>query len=232
MLIQYANILGSLLLFIIGAYLISQDFRSPFQTWTIDNPANAWSSVLYALPIAPVPVKIPLVILSIVSFGHWSNPIVAIDFLDITSIYWIITIVSTYILPNAKHNNIAIIVVDGCFIIYIATVISLGYENIFLDYYKTNLTPISSIILITNTLHTSIYYGHRRLYLLGNSMIVVGFGLKLLTMYGHENWGTSLFHASTAGGIAILLSPRLMTMEPPPNKPENMLITLENTATV
>lgn len=233
---KYNDSIASFLIFILGAYLVSQDFRSPFQPWTISSPANAWSSALYAFPIAPLPIKIPLMILSIVSFGLWSNQSVAINFVDVTSIYWVIILVSTGILPAARHRNLALMSINGLFTTFITTTLCLGYDDTILNYYHSNLVPITGTIMVISTINTAAYYGHIRVYLLGAGMIVTGFGFKLLTIYYGQDWGTCLFHTSTAGGIAVLLSPRLtaaMALSAEPiKKRDDMFVALENTAMV
>lgn len=230
----YNDTLGSLIIFILGAYLISQDFRSPFQRWIVSSPANAWSSALYALPIAPLQIKVPLLVLSIVSFGLWSNQTVAINFVDVTSIYWVIILVSTSILPAAKHRNLALMSINGLFSTFITTTLCLGYEDTVLDYYRANLVPLTGTIMVVSTINTTAYYGHVRVYLLGAGMIVTGFGFKLLTIYCGQEWGTCIFHTSTAGGIAVLLSPKLaMALSAESTKKrDDMFVALENTSIV
>ena len=102
--------------------------------------------------------------------------------------------------------------------------------------YQENLVPITGTIMVISTINTSAYYGHVRVYLLGAGMIVTGFGFKLLTIYAGQYWGTCLFHTSTAGGIAVLLSPRLsaaMALSTQPSKKrDDMFVALENAAIV
>ena len=233
---QYENVIWSFLTFILGAYLISQNFNSPLERWTISSPANAWSSALYAFPVAPLPIKIPLLVLSIVSFGLWSNENTAINFVDVTSIFWVIILVSTSILPAAKHRNLVLMSVNGLFVSFITTTLCLGHEGTILNYYQANLVPITGTIMVISTINTAAYYGHVRVYLLGAGMIVTGFGFKLLTIYAGQYWGTCLFHTSTAGGIAVLLSPRLsaaMALSTQPSKKrDDMFVALENAAIV
>jgi hypothetical protein len=226
----YKNAVGSFLTFILGAYLISQDFRSPFLPWIIESPANAWSSALYAIPDAPLPIKVPLLVLSIVSFGLWSNQTIAINFIDVTSIYWVIVLVSASILPAAKHKTLALASINGIFSTFITTTLCLGHEGQILDYYHDNLIPITGTIMVISTINTAAYYGHVRVYWVGAGMIITGFGLKLLAIYCGQYWGTCLFHTSTAGGIAILLSPRLLLE--PQKKRDDMFVAFENAAIV
>jgi len=231
---QYKNAVGSFLTFILGAYLISQDFRSPFQPWIISSPANAWSSALYAFPVAPLQVKIPLLVLSIASFGLWSNQTFSVNFVDVTSIYWIIMLVSTNILPDAKHKTLALASINGLVSTFITTTLCLGREHAIIEYYHDNLIPITGTIMVISTINTAAYYGHVRVYWLGAGMIITGFGLKLLAIYCEQHWGTCLFHMSTAGGIAVLLSPRLtasLSYESS-KKRDDMFVALENAAIV
>lgn len=231
---QYKNAVGSFLTFILGAYLISQDFRSPFERWTISSPANAWSSALYAFPVAPLHIKIPLLVLSIASFGLWSNQTFSVNFVDVTSIYWIIMLVSTSILPEAKHKTLALMSINGLVVTFITTTLCLGREHTIIEYYHDNLIPITGTIMVISTINTAAYYGHVRVYWFGAGMIITGFGLKLLAIYCGQHWGTCLFHISTAGGIAILLSPRLpaaLSYESS-KKRDDMFVALENAAVV
>ena len=203
------NIIGSCLIFIIGAYLVSQNFNLPYQTWTIQNPANAWSSALYAFPIAPLSVKVPLLSLSIVSFGLWSNANTAVNFVDVTIIFWVILIVSVHMLPGAKHKNLVIYCIDGAFSATIFATLYLGYEGVVLNYYQHNIVPITGMIMGISMANSASYYGHVRIYLVGTGLFVIGFGCKLLTIYYGQYWGTCVFHATTAAGIAVLISERL-----------------------
>ena len=231
---RYNDAIGSFIAFILGAYLISQDFRSPFQPWLISSPANAWSSALYAFPVAPLPVKIPLLVLSIASFGLWSNQTFSVNFVDVTSIYWIIMLVSTNILPEAKNKTLALASINGLVGSFITTTLCLGREHVIIEYYHDNLIPITGTIMVISTINTAAYYGHVRVYWLGAGMIITGFGLKLLAIYCGQHWGTCLFHISTAGGIAVLLSPRLpaaLSYESS-KKRDDMFIALENAAIV
>jgi hypothetical protein len=88
--------------------------------------------------------------------------------------------------------------------------------------------------MLISTINTGAYYGHVRVYLLGAGMIVTGFGFKLLTIYGGQYWGTCIFHMNTAGGIAVLLSPKLtMALSTESSKKrDDMFVALENTAIV
>ena len=74
----------SIVVFFCGSYLVSQDFRSPIDLWIVKNPANAWSSLCYALPITTLEVKVPLLTLSVASFALWSNETIMINFIDDT----------------------------------------------------------------------------------------------------------------------------------------------------
>ena len=80
------RMVGSLLFFIIGSYLITYQVFSDKPYIFITSPANAISSVSYAIVDAPLPVKIPMMVLSIASYSLWSNSITTINFVDVTSI--------------------------------------------------------------------------------------------------------------------------------------------------
>ena len=220
----------SVLIFIIGSFLISQDFRNPTHSWTIQYPANAWSSALYALPNAPISIKVPLLTLSIASFGLWSNQSTAINFVDVTSIFWVIVVVAIYILPGAAHKHRTIMVLNSAFISAMSTTLYLGHEGTVLTYYHNNIVPITGTIMVLCTVNTASYYGHVRVYMLGSGLIVVGFGFKLITIYMDKYWGTCIFHTTTAAGIAVLLSPKLAAHSDPKN-PQFFSI-MENRAVV
>jgi hypothetical protein len=198
-----------LFVFIIGSYLLSQDFRNPTHSWTIQYPANAWSSALYALPNAPISIKVPLLTLSIASFGLWANQTTAINFVDVTSIFWVIIVVAIYILPGAAHKHKTIMFLNSAFLSAMFTTLYLGHDAAVLEYYHNNIVPITATIMVLSTANTMSYYGTFRVYMLGSGLIVVGFGFKLITIYMGKYWGTCIFHTTTAAGIAVLLSPKM-----------------------
>jgi len=172
--------------------------------WAIQNQANAWSSVCYALPLAPLSTKAPLVILSVASFGLWANPTDIINFIDVTCIFWVIVVVSLSLLPDAQNKWFVIYFVDMGFVLYMSLAIYYDYSNTALEYYRMNLIPITGTIMVINTFVLGSYYIRYKYFLLGTLMILVGFIFKLNTIYYEFYWGTSIFHTLSAGGIAVL----------------------------
>ncbi|MFY7731594.1 MAG: hypothetical protein ACOVRN_18890 [Flavobacterium sp.] len=193
----------SLVVSIIGGYIASQPGKNG--AWLIDNPANSWSSVCYALPDAPLSIKGPLMTLSIVSFGLWANSTTIINFIDVTCIYWVIIIISLSILPGAKNKLYMIYAIDTVFILYISTAIYLDYSGEIVKYYHLNLVPITGTIMVLNMVTLGSYYARNKVFIVGSGLMVVGFACKLGTIYLGHYWGTSIFHTLTAIGIAVLL---------------------------
>ena len=193
----------SLIVSIIGGYIASRPTSNGI--WIINNPANSWSSVCYALPDAPFSIKGPLVTLSIVSFGLWANSSHIINFIDVTCIFWVIIVVSLSILPKADNKWYIIYVVDTAFVVYILTAIYLDYVNALLYYYSVNLVPITGTIMLLNMGTLGSYYIKNKAFMIGSGLMVVGFACKIGTIYLGYYWGTSIFHILTAVGIAVLL---------------------------
>jgi hypothetical protein len=193
----------SLIVSIIGGYIASQPASNG--AWIVNNPANSWTSICYALPDAPLSIKGPLVTLSVVSFGLWANSNPIINFIDVTCIFWIIIIVSLSILPKAENKWYMIYAVDTMFVIYISTAIYLGHADTIVQYYRFNLVPITGTIMVLNMVTLGSYYARNKVFMVGSLLMVVGFTCKLETIYLEYYWGTSIFHTLTAIGIAILL---------------------------
>ncbi len=193
----------SLIVSIIGGYIASQPASNG--AWIVNNPANSWTSICYALPDAPLSIKGPLVTLSVVSFGLWANSNPIINFIDVTCIFWVIIIVSLSILPKAENKWYMIYAVDTMFVIYISTAIYLGHADTIVQYYRFNLVPITGTIMVLNMVTLGSYYARNKVFMVGSLLMVVGFTCKLETIYLEYYWGTSIFHTLTAIGIAILL---------------------------
>lgn len=200
----------SLIICIIGSYFAS---RPDDGVWYIQNPANSWSSICYAIPDAPISIKVPLLTLSIISFGTWANPIPTLQFIDVTCIMWIIIIVSLSILPKADNKWYMIYVVDSVFIVYISTITYFDLAIAVVDYYNLNLVPIIGTIMILNMGTLTSYYARHKIFILSSILMVIGFSSKLGNIYLDNYWGTCVFHICTAIGIAILLS--IDIKEPP-----------------
>jgi hypothetical protein len=173
---------------------------------------------------------VPLLTLSIASFGLWSNQSTAINFVDVTSIFWVIVVVAIYILPGAAHKHKTIACINCAIITAMSMTLYLGHEGTVLTYYHNNIVPITGTIMVLCTANTVSYYGHMRVYMLGSGLIVVGFGFKLITIYMDKYWGTCIFHTTTAVGIAVLLNPKMLVNSEPKN-PQFFSI-MENRAVV
>lgn len=198
----FKNLIVSVLVFLSGSYLISQNLRPITEPWTIVSPANAWSSLSYALPIAPLEVKIPLVTLSIISFGLWSNQNMIINFVDVTCIYWVITVIPASLIPQ-KH--VLIKATNSLFVSFILLTISFGECARVLDFYHLYLIEITASFLFVSAIVLGYYYRKRKHFWIGSFFILSGFAYKLCLIFLNQYWGTCAFHVSTAIGIAILL---------------------------
>ena len=145
---------------LLGAYLTSQ----PIQYWTISNPANAWSSLIYAFPVAPLYVKVPLYILSIASFSLWANGNAYNQFIDVTSILWIPIITAIYMHPKLPHKPIIVVIVNSAFIAFIGVSIYTGYLYSVLHWYSRNIVPAVGTITVLSYLVVVPYYYRVRKY--------------------------------------------------------------------
>ena len=201
------NLFYSFSVFIIGSYLISHEIWPITWSWIIEHPANAWSSMCYAFPIAPLSIKIPLLTLSIASFGLWSNQIHEriINFVDVTCVLWVIVVVSLSVLPRSRYKWKVIYIVDACFVIYMALAIAHNDYEYLLTYYDENLVPVVGIILTISTAMVGSFYMTHTYFLVGGGAIMTGFACKIVTIYYGHYWGTSVFHTLTALGIACVL---------------------------
>lgn len=193
----------SVITFLCGSYLISQDFSNPItRQWIIKSPINAWSSLFYALPIAPIEVKFPLLTLSIASFSHWANSTVSISFIDVTSIFWVIIIIPTYLLLKKR---ILTDIINVLFILYISFAVIFKYDDNILNFYSNNLIAITGTILSTSVGFLAIHFYKTKEFMIGTPIVLFGFGCKLCTIYLDQYWGTSVFHTASAIGIACFL---------------------------
>ncbi len=188
-----------------GSFLLSQrNNYSSFGHWTISSPANAWSSICYALPIVPPSIKFPLMTLSIFSFSLWSTETVAINFVDVTCIYWVIVVVSLSALPSTIYKWPVIYLINVCFSFFLGLSVYYDLDDMVLTFYHGNLLPITGIILMFSAAMLSSYYLFNITFIIGSSLIMLGFGCKLLTIVNGIYAGTAMFHTLTALGIAVL----------------------------
>ena len=171
----------------------------------IQNQANAWSSVCYALVTAPPLVRIPLFILAVVSFCLWSNSTPLVNFIDVSCIYWVIIAVTVQMLPNAQHNRIVLIFLDTWFILVLLTMTFLNRSTEILNYYQDNLVSITGIIYSLCGIIICSFYMTNQTFIIGIGCISIGFICKLLTIFQGQYWGTAIFHTMSAVGIQILL---------------------------
>ena len=168
--------------------------------------ANAWSSFGYALVEAPLLVRFPLCVLSIASFNLWSFPNTIVNFIDVTSIFWVILAVTIYISPQAKHSKMVLTIVNICFALFIVIIISTSLTHNVLEYYENNLIIITGLIYALCGINMASYYITNNTFLVGLLCITVGFTCKLMTIYENQYWGTSVFHLLTALSIEKLLT--------------------------
>ena len=196
------NLIVSVLVFLSGSYLISQNLHPITEPWTIVSPANAWSSLCYALPIAPMEVKIPLVTLSIISFGLWSNENTIIDFVDVTCIFWVITVLPASLIPQ---KNVLTKATNSLFVSFILLTVSFGGSDTVLNFYHLYLLEITASFLSVSAIALGYYYRKRKHFWIGSFFVISGFGYKLCLIFLNQYWGTCAFHISTAIGISVLL---------------------------
>jgi len=196
------NLIVSAIVFLSGSYLISQNLHPITEPWTIQYPANAWSSLSYALPIAPFEVKTPLVTLSIVSFGLWANQNTILNFVDVTCIYWVITVIPASLIPQKR---VLIKATNSLFVSFILLTLSFGGSATVLNFYHSNLIAITASFLFVSAIVLGSYYRKRKHFWIGSFFILSGFGYKLCLIFFNQYWGTCAFHVSTAIGISILL---------------------------
>lgn len=196
------NLFVSVVVFLSGSYLISQNLQPITKPWTIVSPANAWSSLSYALPIAPLEVKVPLVTLSIISFGLWATQNTIMNFVDVTCIYWVITIIPASLVPQKQILTKA---TNSLFLSFILLTVSFGGSGTVLDFYHSNIMAITASFLFVSAIVLGYYYRKRKHYWVGSFFILSGFGYKLCLIFLNQYWGTCAFHISTAIGISVLL---------------------------
>jgi len=175
--------------------------KSPF----IEHQSNAWSSVCYALIAAPPLVRIPLFVLSVVSFCLWAYSTPLVNFIDVSCIYWSIIAVTIQMLPNAPHHRIVLIFLDTAFIIVLLTMSFLHHSTEILQYYHANLVEITGIIYSLCGIVSCSFYMTNKTFMTGIGCISFGFICKILTIFQGQYWGTAIFHTMSAAGIQILL---------------------------
>ena len=171
----------------------------------IQNQANAWSSVCYALVAAPPLVRIPLFVLSVMSFCLWAHSTTLNNYVDVSCIYWVIIAVTIHMLPSAPHNRVVMIFLDTAFILALLTMSFLHHSTDILNYYHSNLVPITGIIYSLCGIVICAFYMTNKTFIIGTGCISFGFICKLLTIFQGQYWGTSIFHTLSALGIHILL---------------------------
>ena len=199
------NVCLSILFFSFASYFVTYYAFSNTHKIVLNNPANAISSVSYAIIDAPLTIKVPLIILSVASYSLWaeSNPI--INFIDVTSIFWIIVAVTIFILPNAPYSYKMIVILDITIMTMILLTIFGGFTSTVLNYYKINLVVLSGLIYGLCSIMIFALYGPNKTIMLGSSIISFGFICKIFTIFFNQYWGTCIFHIATALGIGILL---------------------------
>jgi len=209
------NIVASSTVCIVGSYVISRlqyndnhnssGLEHSILSWNITNPENAWSSILYALPNTEPYVKMSLMTLSISSFCLWSNRSDFINFIDVTSIFWVIICVTIYCIPPAYHKRSAIIIINTATVGYITVATYTNYFVVILKYYEQHLVILTGAIATSCAVILSTFHCHHKDFTIGFVCVTVGFLCKLLTIYNDLYWGTCAFHVLTALGIFILL---------------------------
>ena len=206
------DLVSSIIIFFVGSYSLSQhtipsylkESYTPIK-WYIKHPANAWSSLLFSIPKTPLIMKLPLMTLSIASFSLWANSTLSVNFIDVTSIYWVIITTTIYSLPYCKNGNKIIWVINSTSSIFIASSIYTGFYKDILVYYNDNIVPFTGAINIICCIILYSYYLDNKSFNIAAFFVICGYICKLQTIYYNAYWGTSVFHVFTAIGIHILL---------------------------
>ena len=171
-------------------------------------PFEAISSFAYAMIKTDfVSVKYSMFILSISSFNLWAastdiypnNPI--IHLIDISSIWWVILVVTLQMLPNANHKRKVIIIVNCLVTMLLVSIIVTKKYNDVLQYYNINVIPITSLVYGMSSLVLNSYWISNKNYLNSLTIISLGFVSKLFTIYYDFELGTGIFHLMSAIGI-------------------------------
>ncbi len=189
---------------LLGAYLTSQ----PIQYWVINNQANAWTSLIYAFPVVPLYVKIPLYVLAMASFSLWANSNGYNQFIDVTSILWIPVITAVYIHPTLPHKMRIAYFVNFAFITFLSVSLYTDYIHTVLNWYNYHIVPTVGTITVASYLVVFPYYSRVRKYQLSGLMTLTGFVAKLTTIYGGFYYGTAIFHTLTALSLCVIVSVR------------------------
>jgi hypothetical protein len=207
------RMIGSTFLFVVGSYLITYIVFSDKPYIFINSPANAISSLSYALIDAPLPVKLPLMVLSIASYSLWSNSNTIINFVDVTSIFWVIIAVTIHTLPNARYSRHILALVNSAFIASISVAIYTLADATILEFYEDNLVVVTALIYTMCSIFMASFYCSSKTFVAGYCIISFGFICKLLTIFFDQYWGTCVFHIASAIGIGFLL--KLQTIQEP-----------------
>ena len=187
---------------LLGAYLTSQ----PIQYWTINNPANAWTSLIYAFPVVPLYVKAPLYVLAIASFSLWANSNAYNRFVDVTSIFWIPIITAIYIHPTIPHKMRIAYCVNFAFASFIGISLYTDYFYTALRWYDRHIVPSVGAVTVASYLVVFPYYCRVKKYQFSGILTLAGFAWKTATIYGGFYYGTALFHTLTALSLCLLVN--------------------------
>ena len=77
-------------------------------------------------------------------------------------------------------------------------------DDAILAYYGANLVPITGVVLMFSAAMLASFYLFNRIFIIGSSLIMIGFGFKLMTIFNGIYAGTAVFHTLTAFGIGVL----------------------------
>lgn len=233
------DLVSSMIIFFVGSYSLSQhtipsylkESYTPIK-WYVKYPANAWSSILFFIPKTPLIMKLPLMTLSIASFSLWANSTLYVNFIDVTSIYWVIINTTIYSLPYCKNGNKIIWIINSTSSIFIASSIYTGFYKDILVYYNDNIVPFTGAINIVCCIILYSYYLDNKSFNIAAFFVICGYICKLQTINYNAYWGTSVFHVFTAIGIHILIymDKHITTDKPITNKVKNndSIIVLDN----
>ena len=171
----------------------------------ITHPAEALSSLAYALVSCRLSLRVPLFVLSVASFCLWANSSHAINLVDITSIFWVMVCVTIAMMPEARHKDRVLVSLNVLVVTFMLTVVSMGLSPGVVTYYHDNLIIITALIYGMCGVVGSAFYLSSRRYLAALGLISGGFVCKLMYIFQGQRWGTAVFHLASAAGIAMLV---------------------------
>jgi hypothetical protein len=178
------------------------------ENWYISSTFNAWTSIAYMLPVpfAHVSMKLPLVSLAVSSFCLWSDSGAVTQFIDVTSIHWVIlgilfqkTTSSRRYMTTHFVNCVAVAFMTYC-------IVEGMYRSVLVFYADHILFTVGAVTAF-NVLVTFNTHGPRPHLVVGFVICLLGFWCKFRDLLHGDWWGTGVFHLLTAIGLSVALLP-------------------------